>query len=72
MGSYNGYPVKRKVKGGRVREDWNPTTAEVRFPLSPNSYIQRERHAVTELARRRPAKGNQDDCIPDRLSTASP
>lgn len=61
MGSYNGYPVKRKVKGGRVREDWNPTCAEVRFPLLPNSYMQREQHAAEELVGRFPTKDGNDE-----------
>lgn len=61
MGSYNGYPVKRKVKGGRVRDNWNPTCAEVRFPLLPNSYMQREQHAAEELVGRFPTKDGNDE-----------
>jgi hypothetical protein len=52
IGPSTGYPVKRKIDGGKVREDWNPTTAEVRVPLLPNSYMFRESGAAAELLRR--------------------
>jgi hypothetical protein len=52
IGPSTGYPVKRKVKGGRVREDWSPLTAEVRVPLLPNSYMFRENVAGRELLAR--------------------
>jgi deoxycytidylate deaminase len=52
IGPGSGYPVKRKAKGGRVREDWTRTTAEVRVPLLPNSYMLRESSAAEELVSR--------------------
>jgi tRNA(Arg) A34 adenosine deaminase TadA len=52
IGPSSGYPVKRKAKGGRVREDWTRTASEVRVPLLPNSYMLRESGAAEELMRR--------------------
>jgi hypothetical protein len=52
IGPSSGYPVKRKAKGGRVREDWTRTSAEVRVPLLPNSYMLRESSAAEELVGR--------------------
>lgn len=52
IGPSSGYPVKRKVRGGRVREDWTRPSAEVRVPLLPNSYMVRESVAAQELVTR--------------------
>ncbi len=52
IGPSSGYAVKRKAKGGRVREDWTRTAAEVRVPLLPSSYIARESLAAEELVAR--------------------
>jgi deoxycytidylate deaminase len=52
IGPNSGYPVKRKAKGGMIREDWTRTTAEVRVPLLPNNYMLRESGAAEELMSR--------------------
>ncbi len=52
IGPSTGYPVKRKVKGGQVREDWSAISAEVRVPLLPTSYMFRESLCAKELMSR--------------------
>lgn len=49
MVSAAGEKNERKLKmGGKVRR-WDPSTASVRYPIVPQSYIERERLAVEEL-----------------------
>jgi len=45
----SGYPVKRKTRDGRA-VSWSRDQANIRIPLLPTSYIQRETLAGKELA----------------------
>ena len=47
VGMSTGYPIKRK-QDGKARQ-WLPSSAEIRVPLLPNSYIAREQYAAETL-----------------------
>jgi len=43
----NGYPIERKTDG--VAKKWDPSTAVLRIPLLPASYLEREQLVVRKI-----------------------
>lgn len=52
-GMSSGYPIKRKTASGHAVQ-WNPATADIRVPLKPNSYIEREKIAASQVSQAAP------------------
>jgi deoxycytidylate deaminase len=55
----SGYPVRRKDDGQNER--WAPSTAKIRVPLLPNSYITREAAATVALRAMTASRSPQGD-----------